>query len=127
MGRFGLDRGLVERAKARGFRVRMIYVVLTSAELQLERIRLRVSEGGHDVDPDKAVSRRHRSFEQLAWFSGQIERGYIFDNSTSDPKFLADMLEGGEILCWSDLPEDMERTLKQSRTRLRYFWPNDNQ
>jgi predicted ABC-type ATPase len=120
-------RSLVERAKNRGFRVRMIYVVLGSAELQLERIRIRVSEGGHYVPPDKVISRRHRSFEQLAWFSHEVERGYIYDNSTSDPKFLADILPTGEILRWSDLPEDMEQTLKHGGATLRSFRPNDGQ
>jgi predicted ABC-type ATPase len=114
-------RYLVQRAKERGFRVRMIYVVLGSPDLQLERIRLRVSEGGHDVDADKAVSRRYRSFEQLAWFAREIERGYIFDNSTSDPKFLADILPGGEFLFWTDVPRDMEQALKQNGAALRYF------
>ncbi|MGY4396182.1 putative ABC-type ATPase [Sphingomonas sp. UYAg733] len=46
-------RRLVEKAKHRGFEVRMIYVVLDTLELQLSRIRNRVAEGGHDVPPDR--------------------------------------------------------------------------
>lgn len=100
-------RVLVERAQRRGFEVRMIYVLLGSAELQLERVRIRVNEGGHDVPPDKIVARRARSFEQLAWFARHVDRGYIFDNSTSEPKFLADILPDGRVIRWNDLPDDL--------------------
>ncbi|HEX7742824.1 MAG TPA: AAA family ATPase, partial [Sphingobium sp.] len=48
-------RALVDRAKDRGFDVRMLYVVLDSAELQIERVRLRVSEGGHNVPAEKII------------------------------------------------------------------------
>ena len=41
-------RPLVERAQMQGFDVRIIFIVLRSAELQLERVRIRVAEGGHD-------------------------------------------------------------------------------
>jgi predicted ABC-type ATPase len=119
-------RALIQRANERGFRVRMIYVLLNSAELQLERVRIRVSEGGHDVERDKVISRRHRSFEQLGWFSQHVERGYIFDNSTSDPKLLAEILPTGEILCWGELPADMEQALTQNGARLLYFRAKDS-
>ena len=118
-------RPLIERAKARGFQVQLIYVVLSSAALQLERIRVRVSEGGHDVPTDKAIDRRRRSFEQLAWFSQHVDRGYIFDNSTAEPKFLADILpEGRGILRWNDLPQDMARILGEHGVRLMEFRPD---
>ena len=80
---------LVERAQARGFEVRMMFVLLQSAELQLERVRIRVASGGHDVPEDKLRSRRNRSFEQLAWFAGRVDRLTIFDNSAGEPELMA--------------------------------------
>src|SRR3546814_6658672 len=62
-------RKLVEKARNLGFSVRLVYVVLKSAELQMERIRIRVAKGGHDVPEDKVFGRRKRSFEQLQWKS----------------------------------------------------------
>jgi predicted ABC-type ATPase len=61
-------RSLVQRAKRRGFEIRIIYIVLRSATLQVERVRIRVTEGGHGVPEAKIRSRRQRSFEQFAWF-----------------------------------------------------------
>lgn len=101
---------LVERARARGFRVHMIYILLNSAELQVERVRVRVAEGGHDVPAEKIIARRRRSFEQLAWFSQHIDLGYVFDNSTAEPKLVAHMLPG-MFVRWNDLPNDLEEVL----------------
>src|SRR3546814_7852158 len=47
-------RKLVEKASNLGFSVRLVYVVLKSAELQMERIRIRVAKGGHDVPEDRS-------------------------------------------------------------------------
>ena len=111
-------RPLVEQAKARGFQVNMIYIVLNSAELQVERVRVRVADGGHDVPADKIIARRRRSFEQLVWFSRHIDRGYVFDNSTAEPKFLADILQGGTFVRWNDLPEDMVEVLAEQHAHV---------
>lgn len=117
-------RDLVVHARKRGFEIRMIYVLLASAELQLERIAIRVEDGGHHVPRDKVVSRRARSFEQLAWFCGNIDRGYIFDNSTSEPKFLADILFDGSVLRWNDLPVDLTQTLVSAGVSISVFIPD---
>ena len=82
-------RRLLESAQARGFEVRMIYVVLRTVEIQIERIRIRVSEGGHDVAEEKIRARRTRSFEQLAWFIDRVDHMVIFDNSSGNPDLLA--------------------------------------
>lgn len=82
-------RALVERAHERGFEVRMIYVVLASADLQLARIRQRVRDGGHDVPKEKVVDRRRRSLEELCWFASKVEQLFVFDNSAGQPNLIA--------------------------------------
>ncbi len=106
-------RELVLHARARGFRVRMIYVVLKSSALQIERVRLRVSEGGHDVPVDKIISRRMRSFEELAWFVSNVDECFVYDNSTAEPTLLADKREGGGLLCRESLPNDMKQIFRE--------------
>jgi predicted ABC-type ATPase len=102
---------LLLAAKARGFEVRMIFVVLTSAELQLERIRERVSSGGHDVPEDKVRSRRLRSFEQLAWFADHVDQLLIFDNSVGEPDLVGVKWQGAviELKTW---PPDLAAALR---------------
>lgn len=96
-------RRLVERAHQRGFEVRMVYIMLRTAEAQLARIRLRVAEGGHDVPEDKVRARRHRSLEQLAWFAEHVDQLFLFDNSGADPVLMASKLHGGPIV-WHQRP-----------------------
>jgi predicted ABC-type ATPase len=91
----------------------MLYVLLDSAELQMRRIAIRVSEGGHDVPVDKVVSRRLRSFEQLGWFMPVVDQCFIFNNSTGKPQ-LAGIWDGNErrLGIHSNLPHDMQNALK---------------
>jgi predicted ABC-type ATPase len=58
-------RALVLAAKAHGFEVRLIYILLSSPELAVERVKLRVGKGGHHVPATKIRQRRVRSLKQL--------------------------------------------------------------
>ncbi|RHW16581.1 hypothetical protein D1610_14375 [Sphingomonas gilva] len=109
----GKYRPLVERAKAAGFEVRMIYVLLESAQLQIDRVRQRVRNGGHDVPVDKIVARRRRSFEQFPWFAEHVDHCYVFDNSTGEPLLVAEKVEG-DLMILHDLPSDLQRTIDDS-------------
>jgi predicted ABC-type ATPase len=106
-------RTLVERAKQHGFEIRIIYIVLKSAELQHERVEIRVSEGGHDVPAEKISSRRLRSFEQLAWFIGHADACYIYDNSTGEPEFLGGKI-GDALLRFRVFPRDLQHILDEA-------------
>lgn len=54
-------RPLVQDAKSRDFTIRLLYVVLETADMNVERVRLRVAAGGHGVPEDKIRGRRERS------------------------------------------------------------------
>lgn len=103
-------RRLVERAQASGFLVKMIYVTLRSAELQIERVARRVRTGGHDVPADKIIDRRRRSFDELAWFVRHVDQCTIFDNSYGEPEKLA-VLSDGVLVSFGRLPPDLQAAL----------------
>ena len=48
---------LMREAKDVGYRTLLIYVALGDPELHIERVRLRASQGGHDI-PDSDIRRR---------------------------------------------------------------------
>ena len=61
------DPGKVEvlrQAKGLGFRTYLYYVATDAPEINVSRVSLRVSQGGHDVPVDKIVSRYHRSLSR---------------------------------------------------------------
>lgn len=110
-------RPLVLRAKELGFEIRLVYVVLRDVELQLERIRLRVSEGGHDVPSEKVISRRQRSFAQFTWFLQHADQCFVFDNSGGSPK-LAAVWNGKSLDVFRSLPFDFLFELRDSRLKV---------
>ena len=82
-------RGLVDRAHHQGYRVRLIYVFLKNADLNVARVRDRVESGGHDVPEASIRGRRERSFQQLSWFFEHADEVDIFDNSGAEPRLVA--------------------------------------
>lgn len=99
-------RRLVDLAHLRGFDVRMIYVVLDTLERQLDRIRIRVAAGGHDVPAEKVAKRRQRSFDQLAWFAEHVDRCFVFDNSLGQPDLIAEKV-GDRLAITGEIPFDL--------------------
>lgn len=104
-------RPLIDEAKKKGFEIRMLYVVLESVELQLERIRFRVAEGGHNVDPEKVAARRSRSFEQLALFCKHLDRLMVFDNSSGAPRLSAYKRFKKPLHIVGPLPGDLQKAV----------------
>ncbi len=76
------------QAKALGFVVRLLYVCLDTAELNIQRVRERVVQGGHDV-PESDIRRRyHRSLSNLPAAPRLAHEGFVFDNSDLTRKVL---------------------------------------
>lgn len=91
-------RRLVLAAKTKQFEFRLIYVVLASPDLNVERVRLRVKKGGHDVPEAKIRERWFRSVRQLPWFLEQADQAWIFDNSGAAPRQIGLKQEGKVIV-----------------------------
>jgi predicted ABC-type ATPase len=101
----GKYRKLVLAAKKRNFEVRLIYVILKSAALNVERVRIRVAEGGHDVPKHKIIERRARSLQQLPWFLEHADGAWLYDNSSSKPRLIGTKINGQIALASAALPE----------------------
>lgn len=111
-------RALVDRAHAEGFSVRLIYVFLRSAELNVERVRQRVKKGGHDVAPAAIRDRRRRSFVELAWFFEHADEVDIYDNSAAEPKLVVTKT-ASELTVYGPLIEDLLAALEPAAPGLR--------
>ena len=98
-------RPLVLAAKERNFTIRLIYVLLNSGQLNIERVRLRVAKGGHDVPSDRILDRRERSLAQLPWFLAHADDAWLFDNSDAKPQLIGTKSKGKIKLTSTALPE----------------------
>jgi predicted ABC-type ATPase len=103
-------RRLVEKAKRLGFEIQLIYVLLESVELNVDRVALRVRRGGHAVPEDKIRSRYERSLAQLGWFFTQSDLALIYDNSGASPRLVGQKNDEGS---WVDVaaPQDLLKAL----------------
>jgi predicted ABC-type ATPase len=88
------------------FEIWRLHVTLKTAEMNVERVQLRVAQGGHAVDEKRIRARRERSFRQLPWFLDQADRALIFDNSGSTPHMIAQKV-GGTIQIDADAPREI--------------------
>lgn len=83
----------MKEAKERGYRVYLYFVATDDPEINLDRVRRRVMQGGHPVPADKV---RKRYVESIALMTEACEvahRAYIFDNSGSRHRLLAEVEE----------------------------------
>ena len=88
---------LLQGMEKRGHLVHIFFLWITNVELALERIKLRVRNGGHHI-PESIVRRRfHRSLRNFLHFYKPLTDSWtIFDNSGDVPKMIA-FEESGKI------------------------------
>ena len=71
---------LVEAAKV-GYDVTLCFVGLPSAAESINRVAMRVTQGGHDVPREKLLNRYPRSLNNLRLAIGEVSQVLIFDQS----------------------------------------------
>ena len=77
-------KNLIQRAKAKGYRVRLLYFWLNSPQLAIERVATRVMEGGHNIPPDVITRRYWKGILNLfQLFIPLSDFWSIHDNSTN--------------------------------------------
>ncbi len=80
----------IPRWRQRGYRVKLLFLRLPNPEMACTRVRLRVSQGGHDV-PEAIVYRRfhtgRRNFERI--YRDMVDQWILYDSSGIVPVFMA--------------------------------------
>lgn len=85
---------IMKQAKEKGFKVYLYFVSLQDPALNILRVKTRVDQGGHDVEEEKIISRYGRTMDQLYNAIKIADSAYIFDNSGSELKLIAQKEEG---------------------------------
>lgn len=96
---------ILAQARRLGFRTYLYYVATDDPDINIARVRYRVSRGGHDVPTDKIKERYFRSLDLLLPAIRNTNRAYVWDNSGQGAprSFLAEITEGAELELKSDL------------------------
>ncbi|SMP76262.1 Predicted ABC-type ATPase [Desulfonatronum zhilinae] len=79
--------------QAAGYRIKLIFLRLASVDLAIERVAVRVKQGGHDI-PEAVIRRRYeagwRNFRVL--YRDRVDFWQVFDNSRDVPVLLEEKI-----------------------------------
>jgi len=92
---------LLEKAKKSGYRIESVFVLTADAEINVNRVRVRVLKGGHDVPEEKIRSRYHKSLQLIKRLRALSDALVIVDN-TVRPEVIYKNDEAGEIYLYND-------------------------
>lgn len=88
---------LVKLAKSKGYKIKVVYVGLSSAAMSLARVKLRVGSGGHNVPIDDVLRRFSRSLDNLREIRMLADRLWVIDNSGDRRQFLLSFKAGQAV------------------------------
>lgn len=98
------------KAKELGYLTEMHYVSLNSADIAIERIRNRVSKGGHGIPEDLVRRRYERSLQNLKSAIKAFDIVFVYDNSENF-RNIATFYRGEMIDCVDNPPEWFKKAL----------------
>lgn len=71
----------IQKAKENGYKINLYYVGLENEQIAKDRVKIRVSKGGHDIAPELIEKRYKESLENLKKILPIVNDLYLFDNS----------------------------------------------
>lgn len=88
----------INEAKDRGYRVTLLFFWLQNIELAKERVKTRVSEGGHNIEVEVIERRYIRGIKNLfEIYLPIVDGAFIFDNSVAKPELIAEKQIGTSL------------------------------
>lgn len=80
----------IAKAKEAGYEITLLFFYLNSVELAKERVKIRVSKGGHNI-PENVTERRYtRGLENFWKFKLFYDNWYFYDNSEKEAILVCD-------------------------------------
>lgn len=71
-------------ANKKGFKTYLYFISTQDVSININRVKIRVEKGGHNVDAEKVEKRYYKSMELLKDAFLSADRAFILDNSTED-------------------------------------------
>ncbi|MFK0310981.1 zeta toxin family protein [Pseudomonas sp. NPDC090233] len=87
----------MQQAQARGYRTYLYFVSTENPTINIDRVAIRVREGGHPVRADLVRQRYARALDLLPDAIAVSNRAYVFDNSGKSAVWLAEITEGTQL------------------------------
>ena len=105
---------LLRDARRRSFRTYLYFIATEDPGINVERVKNRVVDGGHDVPEGKIRERYHRSLGLLGDAIQATNRAFLFDTSEGNAWYFAEVTEGSTLELKSDqMPNWFQATWNQ--------------
>ncbi|WP_414620810.1 zeta toxin family protein [Calothrix sp. CCY 0018] len=105
---------IMDKAKAKGFEISLIYIGINNIDTSINRVQLRVQRGGHNVPPLDIRRRYERSLLNLPLALLLADKAIIYDNSTELGHQKVLLLESNQIVQSSgEIPQWIIQCLPQ--------------
>ena len=93
----------LKKAQEAGYRTYLYFIATKDPIINISRVQNRVKKGGHPVPKEKIVSRYYRSLELLSEALNYSNRAYIFDNSSQERLWIAQIDNAKEFVFKSEV------------------------
>ncbi|CAM4383643.1 zeta toxin family protein [Paenibacillus typhae] len=94
----------MRNAKEQGFQIIMFYVGLGDVRLNIERVALRVKNGGHHIETEDIIRRNVTSMNNLLSHLDLIDQLIVVDNSKADGEFILEADKSGIKYYLNEMP-----------------------
>lgn len=82
------------KAKKQGYKIVMFYVALENVTQNINRVAMRVKNGGHDIPTEDILRRNKTSFNQLYRHAHIVDTLVLVDNSLDNGKIILEVNNG---------------------------------
>jgi predicted ABC-type ATPase len=90
---------IISRARSKSYFISLIFIWLESPELAKERVKKRVSEGGHNISPDVIERRYYAGIKNLfTIYSDKMDSLMVFDNTGIESELICEKENNNDIL-----------------------------
>lgn len=94
---------LIELANKKGYKTYFYFVFTDNWKLNVERVKLRVKQGGHNVDEQKIEQRYFKSLHLFSEAAKNADSSFLIDNSVSF-SLMAEMKKGKTVFVSKNYP-----------------------
>lgn len=94
----------IKTAKKYGYEVTMFYIALENVDQNIERVAMRVKNGGHHIPTEDILRRAKTSIEHLYQCATTIDNLILIDNSKDHGKTVLEINDGNITFAITHLP-----------------------
>lgn len=103
----------MQEAKYMGYEVTMFYVALSNVHQNIERVAMRVKNGGHNIATEDITRRNTTSFKHLYDYAHMIDNLVLIDNSQDDGEIVLEINANVITFIAKNLPKWVRPVVEQ--------------